>query len=85
MIALKAERAKCARPLRLAGEPKAAPELGDLIAFPARTGAGHVGLYLGKDLIVSAKETGVEIHPLAYERAMHDNIVVIRKFTGTGQ
>lgn len=74
-----------ARPLRLPGEPKAAPELGDLIAFPAESGSGHVGLYLGRDLIVSAKETGVEIHPLAYERATHNNIVVIRKFNGSGQ
>lgn len=74
-----------ARPLRQTGESRAAPELGDIIAFPASSGSGHVGLYLGKDLIVSAKETGVEIHPLAHEQALHGGIVLIRKFTGTGR
>ena len=74
-----------ARPLRQAGEPKAAPELGDIIAFPESSGSGHVGLYLGKDLIITAKETGVEIHPLAYEQSLHGGVVVIRKFTGTGR
>lgn len=74
-----------ARPLRQPEEPKAAPELGDIIAFPESSGSGHVGLYLGKDLIITAKETGVEIHPLAYEQALHGGVVVIRKFTGTGR
>ncbi len=74
-----------ARELRAAGEEKAQPELGDLICFPAEMGSGHVGLYLGKNLIVSAKETGIEIHPLEYEQAQHGNIARIRKFTGTGK
>ena len=74
-----------ARPLRQPDEPKAAPDLGDLIAFPSSNGSGHVGLYLGKNLIVSAKETGIEIHPLEYEQALHGGVVVIRKFTGTGR
>jgi hypothetical protein len=72
-----------ARPLRQPDEPKASPELGDLIAFPSSDGSGHVGLYLGKNLLLSAKETGIEIHPLEYERVLHGGVVVIRKFTGT--
>jgi hypothetical protein len=73
-----------ARNLR-SGEDKAEPELGDIIAFPAENGSGHTGLYLGKNLIVSAKETGIEVHPLEYEQGQHGGVVRIRKFTGSGK
>jgi len=73
-----------ARPLRQPGEDKAAPELGDLIAFPAAQASGHVGLYLGRNLIVSAKETGIEIGPVEAEQAAHGNVVLIRKFNRSG-
>ncbi|HWB03827.1 MAG TPA: hypothetical protein VG796_12445 [Verrucomicrobiales bacterium] len=73
-----------ARNLR-SGDAKAEPELGDIIAFPLEGGAGHTGLYLGKNLIVSAKETGIEVHPLEYEQSQHGNVVRIRKFTGSGK
>jgi hypothetical protein len=74
-----------ARPLRQPGEPKAQPELGDLICFPSDGDFGHVCLYVGKDLILSAKETGLEIGPIAPERTAHGNIVRIRKFNGSGK
>ena len=74
-----------ARPLRLAGEPKASPNLGDLIIFPAREGHGHVGLYLGKNLILSAKNTGIEVGTLEKEQAEHGGIARIRKFNGSGR
>jgi cell wall-associated NlpC family hydrolase len=73
-----------ARNLR-SGDDKAQPELGDIIAFPSDDGSGHTGLYLGKNLIVSAKETGIEVHPLEYEQSQHGNIARIRKFTGSGK
>lgn len=74
-----------ARDLRQPGEAKANPELGDVIAFPAAVGSGHVGLYLGRNLIVSAKETGIEIGPVEVESAAHGGIARIRKFTGSGR
>ncbi len=74
-----------ARPLRQPGEPKAQPELGDLIAFPSDGPRGHVGLYVGKNLILSAKETGLEIGPIEAEQTEHGGVVRIRKFTGTGR
>jgi hypothetical protein len=73
-----------ARNLR-SGDDKAQPELGDIIAFPADNGSGHTGLFLGKNLIVSAKETGIEVHPLEYEQSQHGNVARIRKFTGSGK
>ncbi len=74
-----------ARPLRQADEPKAAPELGDLICFPSEGQFGHVGLYLGKNLVLSAKETGLEIGPIEAETKAHGGIVRIRKFNGSGR
>lgn len=74
-----------ARLLRQPGEPKAQPELGDLIAFPSEGEFGHVGLYVGKNLILSAKETGIEIGPIEPETAAHGGIVRIRKFNGSGR
>lgn len=74
-----------ARPLRLPDEPKAQPELGDLICFPSDGDFGHVALYVGKDLILSAKETGLEIGPIAPETKAHGGIVRIRKFNGSGR
>jgi hypothetical protein len=74
-----------ARILRQPGEDKAKPELGDLICFPSPTSFGHVGLYVGKDLIISAKETGLEIGPIEAETAAHGGIVRIRKFNGSGR
>ncbi len=74
-----------ARALRQPGEEKAKPELGDIIAFPGNAESGHVGLYLGRNLIVSAKETGIEIGPLEVEQLEHGNIVRIRKFNGSGR
>lgn len=74
-----------ARPLRMADEPKASPELGDLIIFPDADGNGHAGLYLGKDLIISAQSGGVEITDLNREQAAYDGICRIRKFNGSGR
>ncbi|HEX2751438.1 MAG TPA: NlpC/P60 family protein, partial [Verrucomicrobiales bacterium] len=73
-----------ARNLR-SGDDKANPELGDVISFPSTDGSGHTGLYLGKNLIVSAKETGIEVHPLEYEHSQHGDTTRIRKFTGSGK
>jgi hypothetical protein len=73
-----------ARNLR-SGDDKANPELGDIIAFPSTDGSGHTGLYLGKNLIVSAKETGIEVHPLECEQSQHGDVALIRKFTGSGK
>ena len=74
-----------ARPLRQPGEDKANPELGDIIAFPAEAASGHVGLYLGRNLIVSAKETGIEIGTVAAEQGAHGGSARIRKFNGSGR
>lgn len=74
-----------ARPLRMPDEPKASPELGDLICWPSKGEFGHVGLYVGKNLVISAKETGLEIGPIDAETAAHDGIVRIRKFNGSGR
>lgn len=73
------------RPLRQAGEEKAAPDLGDVISFPMEGDSGHTGLYLGKNLIVSAKATGIEIGPVEAESRAHGGAAMIRKFNGTGR
>lgn len=74
-----------ARTLRQPGEPKASPDLGDLIVFPTEGDHGHVGLYLGKNLIISAKNTGIEVGTLEKEKAEHQGIARIRKFNGSGR
>lgn len=74
-----------ARPLRLPGESKASPELGDIIVFPDSDGFGHMSLYLGKNLIVSAQSTGIEITEIVHEKSRYDNTSLIRKFTGSGK
>lgn len=74
-----------ARELGAADDPKAQPELGDIIAFPSSDGLGHASLYLGKGLIISAKSEGIEIHPLAFEQRSHGGLARIRKFNGSGK
>ena len=74
-----------ARSLRQDGQDKAAPQLGDLISFPSEDDLGHVGLYLGRNLIVSAKASGIEIGTVEVETESHGGIAMIRKYTGTGR
>ncbi len=74
-----------ARPLRDPGDDKAKPELGDIIAFPPVERVGHTGLYLGRNVIVAAKEEGIELETIESEQAAHGGVVVIRKFNGSGQ
>ncbi len=75
-----------ARELRAKGEDKANPFLGDAIVFPGNgEERGHVGLYLGYNTIVSAKESGVEIGTVDHEQKVHGNRAMIRKFNGSGR
>lgn len=73
-----------ARNLRQPQEPKSAPELGDILAFPSDGIHGHSALYLGRDLIISAKGVGLEIGTVEYETKVHGDLARIRKFNGSG-
>ncbi|QTR49430.1 hypothetical protein [Candidatus Thiothrix anitrata] len=74
-----------AKPLRKTGDLMAQPEVGDIICFPSEGGLGHSSLYLGKKLIISAKESGIDIEAEEYETEGHDGKARIRKFTGSGR
>lgn len=74
-----------AQEMRTSGDENSRPELGDAIAFPNLRSVGHVGLFLGHHLLISAKEGGVEIETLESEAAAHDGKIFIRKFNGSGR
>ena len=63
----------------------AKPLPGDVVSYPNDEGHGHSSMFLGNDLIISAKGSGVEITTVKSELDSHGGIGRVRKFTGSGK
>lgn len=67
-------------------DSRSIPRPGDLVAYPARRGSGHLTIYVGNGVVIGAKtDEGATFETLAAEQDGHDGNARVRQYTGTGR